>query len=204
MCHGITDIADLDNLLAKATVICIGPGLGQDDWAQSLFNKVITLDKPMVVDADALNLLSKQPQQKANWVLTPHPGEAASLLGSDNKSVQNNRPAAVRQLQQSFGGIAVLKGCGTLICSDAAPLKLSPFGNPGMASGGMGDCLTGIIGGLLAQHLTPAEAAQTGVLLHGLAADHAARVNGERGLLALDLLPFLQQLMNLKELPTCG
>lgn len=204
MCHAITDATDLDNLLAKATVICIGPGLGQDDWAKSLFNKVITLDKPMVVDADALNLLSKQPQQKTNWVLTPHPGEAASLLGSDNKSVQNNRPAAVRQLQQTFGGIAVLKGCGTLIYSDAAPLKLSPFGNPGMASGGMGDCLTGIIGGLLAQQLTPAEAAQTGVLLHGLAADHAARVHGERGLLSLDLLPFLQQLMNLKELPTCG
>ena len=204
MCHAITDAADLDNLLSKATVICLGPGLGQDDWAQSLFNKVITLDKPMVVDADALNLLSRQPQQKANWVLTPHPGEAASLLGSDNKSVQNNRPAAVRQLQQTFGGIAVLKGSGTLICSNAAPLKLSAFGNPGMASGGMGDCLTGIIGGLLAQQFSLADAAQTGVLLHGIAGDKAAAINGERGLLALDLLPFLQQLMNLKELPTCG
>ena len=98
----------------------------------------------------------------------------------------------------------VLKGCGSLIYNGHGPLQLSPYGNPGMASGGMGDCLTGIIGGLLAQKLTLHDAAQTAVALHGLAADNAARAIGERGLLALDILPFLQRLLNFKDLPTCG
>lgn len=204
MCRGISQTEDLDDLLAKTTVICLGPGLGQDDWAQALFNKAINSDKPMVVDADALNLLSQYPSKKANWVLTPHPGEAASLLGVSNSEVQSDRPAAIKSLQQRYGGVVVLKGCGSLIYNGHGPLQLSPYGNPGMASGGMGDCLTGIIGGLLAQKLTLHDAAQTAVALHGLAADNAARAIGERGLLALDILPFLQRLLNFKDLPTCG
>ena len=204
MCHAIAQADDLDELLEKATVICLGPGLGQDDWAQAIFKKVITSDKPMVVDADALNLLSQHPSKKANWVLTPHPGEAASLLAISNSEVQNERPAAIKALQQRYGGVVVLKGCGSLIYDGNGPLKLSSYGNPGMASGGMGDCLTGIIGSLLAQKLTLHDAAQTAVALHGLAADNAARALGERGLLALDILPFLQRLMSLKDLPTCG
>lgn len=204
MCRGISQTEDLDDLLAKATVICLGPGLGQDDWAQAIFIKVIASDKPMVIDADALNLLSQHPQNRPNWVLTPHPGEAASLLGICNKAVQDDRPAAAMALQKRYGGVVVLKGCGSLICADDGPLQLSPYGNPGMASGGMGDCLTGIIGGLLAQNLMLAKAAQTGVALHGLAADNAASDLGERGLLALDLLPYLQQLLNLKDCPECG
>ncbi len=201
MCRGISQADDLEDLLEKATVICLGPGLGQDDWAQAIFKKVIASDKPMVVDADALNLLSQHPQHRPNWILTPHPGEAASLLGINNKAVQNDRPAATMSLQKRYGGVAILKGCGSLIYTGDGPLKLSPYGNPGMASGGMGDCLTGILGGLLAQKLTLTDAAQTAVVMHGLAADNAARVHGERGLLALDLLPFLQRLLNLKDLP---
>lgn len=204
MCRGISQADDLDDLLAKATVICLGPGLGQDDWAKTIFSKVIASEKPMVVDADALNILSKHPQNRPNWVLTPHPGEAASMLGIINNNVQNDRPAAVKALQQRYGGVVLLKGCGSIICSGPGPLKLSPYGNPGMASGGMGDCLTGIIGGLLAQKLTLADAAQTAVVVHSIAADHAAAMNGERGLLALDLLPFLQRLLNLKDIPECG
>ncbi|MDX1574083.1 MAG: NAD(P)H-hydrate dehydratase [Methylophaga sp.] len=201
MCRGISQADDLADLLARATVICIGPGLGQDDWALAIFKKVIASDKPMVVDADALNLLSQHPQHRQNWILTPHPGEAASLLGINNKAVQNDRPAATMGLQTRYGGVAILKGCGSLICTGDGPLKLSPYGNSGMASGGMGDCLTGILGGLLAQKFTLTDAAQTGVVFHGLAADNAARAHGERGLLALDLLPFLQRLLNLKDLP---
>ena len=107
-------------------------------------------------------------------------------------------------MQARYGGTVVLKGCGSLIYNGDDPIKLSPYGNPGMASGGMGDCLTGIIGGLLAQNFSLADAAQTAVLLHGLAADNAAKVYGERGLLASDLLPYLQRLLNLKDLPECG
>lgn len=204
MCRGIAEATDLDELLEKATVVCLGPGLGQDDWAQILFNKVAHCDKPLVVDADALNLLSQQPFQRTNWVLTPHPGEAAALLGINNATVQADRLTAVTALQKRYGGVAVLKGCGSLVCHGDESVKLSPFGNPGMASGGMGDCLTGIIGGLLAQQLPLAAAAEIGVVIHGLAADNAARVNGERGLLALDLLPFVQQLLNSQDLPICG
>ncbi|MDT8310723.1 MAG: NAD(P)H-hydrate dehydratase [Methylophaga sp.] len=204
MCHAVAEPAALDQLINKATVICLGPGLGQDDWAQMLFAKAMASDKPIVVDADALNLLSRQPTKRANWILTPHPGEAASLLGISNKAVQNDRPAAAIALQKRYGGVAVLKGCGSLICADDDPLQLSPYGNPGMASGGMGDCLTGIIGGLLAQNFTLADAAQIAVVVHGLAADHAAATHGQRGLLALDLLPFLQRLLNLKDVPECG
>ena len=204
MSRGISQAEDLNDLLAKATVICLGPGLGQDDWAQAIFKKVMASDKPMVIDADALNLLSQQPQNRPNWILTPHPGEAASLLGINNNAVQNDRPNAAIALQKRYGGVIVLKGSGSLICADDGPLQLSPYGNPGMASGGMGDCLTGIIGGLLAQKLTLAEATQTGVALHGMAADNAASDLGERGLLALDILPYLQQLLNLKDIPECG
>lgn len=204
MCRGISQADDLDDLLAKATVICLGPGLGQDGWAHEIFNKVIASDKLMVVDADALNLLSQYPQNRPNWVLTPHPGEAASLLGLSNDAVQNDRPNAVMALQKHYGGVAILKGCGSFICAKDGPMQFSPYGNPGMASGGMGDCLTGIIGGLLAQKFTLADAAQTGVALHGLAADNAASDLGERGLLALDLLPYLQKLLNLKDFSECG
>ncbi len=204
MCRGISQVEDLNDLLAKATVICLGPGLGQDEWAQAIFKKVMTSNKPMIVDADALNILSQHPQKRSNWILTPHPGEAAGLLDINNNAVQHDRPDAAIALQKHYGGVVVLKGCGSLICADDGPLQLSTYGNPGMASGGMGDCLTGIIGGLLSQKLTLAEAAKTGVALHGMAADNAASDLGERGLLALDLLPYLQQLLNLKDDPECG
>ncbi|MCX4190454.1 NAD(P)H-hydrate dehydratase [Methylophaga sp. OBS3] len=198
MCHGINQASDLSPLIDKATVICIGPGLGQDEWAQLVLHAALAAEKPMVVDADALNLLSQHPSCPNNWVLTPHPGEAATLLGISNSEVQNNRIEAAHTLQKKYGGTVVLKGCGSLVCSEDG-LLLSPFGNPGMSSGGMGDCLTGIIGGLLAQHFPIKLATQMAVALHGLAADNAAKVNGECGLLALDLLPFLQRLINQKD-----
>ncbi len=195
MCHGITHVGQLAVLLEKAGVIVVGPGLGQSDWAKELFNAAINAGKTMVIDADGLNLLANSPATKLDWILTPHPGEAARLLNRPTAEVQQDRFAAVSAIQAQYGGVAILKGAGTLIASEDE-LSVSSTGNPGMASGGMGDVLSGVIAGLLAQGLSLKTAAQQGVYMHGLAADLAAEKDGERGLLASDLMPFLRQLVN--------
>jgi NAD(P)H-hydrate epimerase len=157
-----------------------------------------------VVDADALNLLAAAPRRRADWVLTPHPGEAARLLGCSIAEVEEDRFAAVEALQQRFDGVVVLKGAGTLIRGPGhRPVGLCSDGNPGMASGGMGDTLTGIIAALLAQGcrlraqpgtmtgLELEQAATTSVCLHAAAGDRAAR-DGQIGLLAGDLIDALR------------
>ena len=204
MCHAVTRASELRPLLAKADVVAIGPGLGQSDWAQELLGSVLGSDLPMVVDADALNLLAIEPVQRNNWILTPHPGEAARLLNNDTKSVQADRFAAVNELQQRYGGVVVLKGAGSLVAAAGSPLALCDAGNPGMASAGMGDVLTGIIAGLLAQRQTlktdPAQAltvaARLGVIVHARAADIAAKEDGERGMLASDVTAALREVVN--------
>ncbi len=195
MCHGINHAEQLQALLEQATVIVIGPGLGQDAWANLLLVNTLAYNKPMVIDADALNLLAKQPCQKDNWILTPHPGEAARLLACSTADIQQDRFAAVAGLQKKYHGICLLKGSGSLVAS-AESISVNTTGNPGMASGGMGDTLSGIIAGLLAQGLPLAEAAQQGAYCHGKAADLAAAAEGERGLLASDLLPYIRQWVN--------
>ena len=195
MCHGIEDADELMPLLDKATTVVIGPGLGQSEWAKDLFERVIESDLPLVVDADALNLLAKTPVSRDNWVLTPHPGEAARLLNCTTDEIAKDRFAAVSQLQENFAGVVVLKGAGTLL-ANTEEIMLSTTGNPGMASGGMGDVLAGMVAGLLAQKLSLSQAATTAVFLHGEAADLAAARDGERGLLASDLMPFIKQLIN--------
>ncbi|MEQ1528652.1 MAG: NAD(P)H-hydrate dehydratase [Methylococcales bacterium] len=195
MVHGIEHAEQLTTLLAKVDVIVIGPGLGQSDWAKSLFNTVLTADLPMVVDADALNLLAMTPLRKQHWVLTPHPGEAARLMACSNLTIRQDRFKAVSTIQREYGGIAVLKGNGTVIAS-AHEIAIARTGNPGMASGGMGDVLSGVIAGLVAQGWSLLDAAQQGVYVHGLAADSAAAQQGERGLLAGDLMAHLRQLVN--------
>jgi NAD(P)H-hydrate epimerase len=163
-----------------------------------MLNEALNNHRPLVVDADALNLLAKQPRQHSHWIITPHPGEASRLLGSNIEKIQANRFAAVNDLQQRYGGVAVLKGNGTLVCSGDQPLGLCMAGNPGMASGGMGDVLSGAIAGLLGQGLTLSEAANFGVTIHAMAGDRAARESGERGLLAGDLMVYLRRLANLQ------
>jgi NAD(P)H-hydrate epimerase len=150
---------------------------------------------PLVVDADALNLLAETPDRRGNWVLTPHPGEAARLLGVANAAIQRDRFAAAQALQARYGGVAVLKGAGTLVQTEGDRPTICTAGNPGMASGGMGDVLTGVIAGLISQKLELPDAARLGVWLHAAAGDRAAR-NGERGLLASDLMPHLRTLAN--------
>jgi ADP-dependent NAD(P)H-hydrate dehydratase / NAD(P)H-hydrate epimerase len=195
MCHGVKNAGQLAPLLDKANVVIVGPGLGQSVWATELFNAALKSAKWLVIDADGLNLLAHAPQQQTNWILTPHPGEAARLLSCTNAEIQQDRFAAAAAIQAKYGGIAALKGAGTLIAS-GNELAVSTTGNPGMASGGMGDVLAGVIAGLLAQGVAQKDAAQQGVYLHGMAADLAAEQAGERGMLASDLMPYLRQLVN--------
>ena len=199
MVKGVPSGQELEPLLAAPTVLVVGPGLGRSPWAEQMLQQALGATLPMVLDADALNLIASgrfgADRDGRSWVITPHPGEAARLLEIDNREVQANRPEVCRRLQQRFGGAALLKGAGTLIAGPQEPLGVCPYGNPGMASGGMGDVLSGLIGALLAQGLTPAAAARLGACLHGRAADLAA-ADGEIGLLATDLFPHLRRLIN--------
>jgi len=195
MSHGVETTTELQTLLARASVVAIGPGLGQSGWARSLFQLVCESNLPMVVDADALNLLAQNPNYRDNWVLTPHPGEAARMLGSETREIQQDRFAALRRLSEKYGGICILKGCGTLIGGEDRVPGVCGLGNPGMATGGMGDVLTGILCGLIAQGLEMFDAARMGVCLHAAAADAEAS-GGQRGLLATDLMPWIRRLVN--------
>ncbi len=195
MTAAATFFGDLASLLARASVVAVGPGLGQSDWAVELFAGLLESRLPLVADADALNLLAREPQRRDNWVLTPHPGEAARLLGTSSEEVQSDRFAAAAALQDKYGGVIVLKGAGSLVLDADGITHVNCSGNPGMGSGGMGDVLTGVIAGLLAQGLEPGAAARVGTHLHGRAADLCAAA-GERGLSASDLLPVLRSLVN--------
>ncbi|KAB7628348.1 NAD(P)H-hydrate dehydratase [Alkalilimnicola sp. S0819] len=194
MCAPVGSAAALTPLLARASVLVLGPGLGQGAWGRELFRACRDFAGPRVLDADALNLLADEPDTEACRVLTPHPGEAARLLACTTAEVQADRYAAVRALQQRYGGVVVLKGAGSLVCT-GDEIVLCDGGNPGMASGGMGDVLSGVLGALLAQGLAPGPAARIGVDLHAQAAD-AAAARGERGLLASDLFEYLRELVN--------
>jgi len=198
------------DLLARASVIVIGPGLGKSAWSREMLDQVLQQQEvqgmPLVVDADGLNLLAEKISAspaselaQENWILTPHPGEAARLLDCESAEINADRFAAVRQLQTRWGGVVLLKGAGSLICSgqrDKQVIELCDAGNPGMASGGMGDVLSGLIGGLVAQNFGLADSLRLAVCLHGEAADQVARQTGERGLAATDLLPAIQKLAN--------
>ncbi len=195
MVHGVEDEKTFQILAERANVIAIGPGLGQSEWAKNLLKYAIESGLPLVVDADALNLLSAEPHKNDNWVLTPHAGEAARLLGQAIHEVQDDRFAAVKALQEEFAGTVILKGTGTLISAGELPTFLCIDGNPGMSSGGMGDVLTGVIAGLIAQGLDKLDAASLGVCLHAAAGDLAAKT-GQRGLLASDLMAAVRRLAN--------
>lgn len=197
MCHGICTAQDLAPLLARATVLVLGPGLGQDAWAEALCTYVLQQPQPKIIDADGLNWLAKQPRRIDNAIMTPHPGEAGRMLGCTAAEIQADRFAAAQRLQDCYGGVMVLKGAGTLIQGgEAAVPAVCRAGNPGMASGGMGDVLTGVLAGLVAQGLALAQAAYLGVWLHATAADHVARDCGERGMLAMDVVPEVRRLLN--------
>jgi NAD(P)H-hydrate epimerase len=195
MCHGITVAGELAPLLERATVVAIGPGLGRSDWSRQLLSRVLESRLLVVVDADALNLLAGEPVSRENWIITPHPGEAARLLAMSVADIQQDRLAAARALVDNYGGTAVLKGAGSVICTADRPVAVCTAGNPGMATAGMGDALTGVIAALIAQGLSRPDAAILGVCLHGQAGDRAA-ADGERGMLARDLIDELRHVIN--------
>jgi NAD(P)H-hydrate epimerase len=191
--------SELETLFARADVVAVGPGLGQDAWAKSLFEAAVACNKPLVVDADALNLLSTNPQRRGNWILTPHPGEAARLLAVSNADIQQDRLASAGSLVKRYGGIAVLKGARSVCVGDSHPAAICDRGNPGMASAGMGDVLTGVIAGVYAQVKNPWLAATAGTLVHAIAGDMAVKHLGagvERGLIASDLFAQLPVCVN--------
>lgn len=198
MCLGVELPTELDPVLARATVIAVGPGLGTDPWGKGLLARVLETEHPLVVDADALNLLAAAPACRDNWILTPHPGEAARLLGTETGAIQADRFDSVRCLRDRCGGVVVLKGAGTLVLGPShKPPGVCTDGNPGMATAGTGDVLTGVIAALIAQGLGLEDAAAAGVCLHAAAGD-AAAAGGERGLLASDLLAQIRPLINLE------
>ena len=218
MVKGVTSGQELEPHLDGPTLIVIGPGLGRSPWSEQMLQKAIASGLPMVVDADALNILSEGRvgagarldvgSDACSWVLTPHPGEAARLLACSNGDIQADRLAACRNIAEKYSATVLLKGAGTLIADSTVadekaknstteiPLWLCPYGNPGMASGGMGDVLAGVIGGLMAQGLDAATATCLGACLHSVAADRASEQDGEKGLLASDLFALLRQLVN--------
>jgi ADP-dependent NAD(P)H-hydrate dehydratase / NAD(P)H-hydrate epimerase len=200
MCRGVADGEQLSSLIERADVLAVGPGLGQDGWAQAMLNAALASDKAAVVDADALNLLALLPRRGTRWILTPHPGEAGRLLGRQTAEIQRDRLGAAREIAARYGGTVVLKGAGTLVVSGDAKPSICDQGNPGMASPGMGDVLTGVIAGIAAQTSDLAGAARAGVLAHAMAGDMAAR-RGERGLLATDLLVYLPTCVNPAQQP---
>ena len=193
--HSVEAASDLDDLIGLVDAAVVGPGLGRSDWASACLERVLASGLPLVADADALNLVAAAPVARGQWVITPHPGEAARLLASTVEEVERDRLASVRALADRYDAVAILKGANTLVASGGGPPAVCDRGNPGMASGGMGDVLSGVIGGLLVQTRDLSQSARMGVLLHALAGDDAAPA-GQRGTLAADLMPYLRRWAN--------
>jgi NAD(P)H-hydrate epimerase len=192
---GVVTANDLQPLLERASMVALGPGLGSGDWSQELFAQVLQSGLPLVVDADALTLLATTDERREDWILTPHPGEAARLLGTTSSDIQADRSGALAKLREKYGGTIVLKGAGSLVSSHDGPDWLCSAGNPGMAAPGMGDVLTGIVVALRAQGLAPEVAAVAAVEIHARCGD-AAAMAGQRGMLATDLLLELKAWVN--------
>lgn len=186
----------ISNAIKWADVIVIGPGLGTQTWGRQALEAVAESEVPMLWDADALNLLALNPGKRHNRIITPHPGEAARLLGCSVAEIEQDRLLSAQRLVKRYGGCVVLKGAGTIVASSNGRIDIIDAGNPGMGSGGMGDVLSGIIGALLAQKLGRDDAACAGCIIHGAAADWLAERYGTRGMLATDLFTALYRFIN--------
>lgn len=189
---------DLKKILSDKTIIVIGPGLGQSKWSKGLFDEVMNSNLPKVIDADALNILSKSKKNYnlENSIITPHPKETSRLLALAVEKIQENRNLAVTKLYEKYGAVTILKGHHSLITNDGGKIYLCPYGNAGMAVAGMGDILSGIIAGLLAQKISLVDSAILGAALHGHAGDLAAKNQGEIGMIPHDLFKYVLELVN--------
>ena len=194
MSSAVMDVATTRRWCDWADALVLGPGLGTDDWASMMMEAASVWKRPVVVDADALNLLPRNQDKHPLRVLTPHPGEAARLLDTDIQTVEADRFAAARAIVNTYGGVCVLKGAGTIV-ANAEAIFVNALGNPGMATAGTGDALAGVIGALLARGHSPLDAARIGVSLHGRAGDIAAE-EGIVGMTSLDLVNSLRAAAN--------
>jgi NAD(P)H-hydrate epimerase len=196
MARAVDGPQSIESMLARASVLAVGPGLGQGAWGHALWDAALRSGRSIVLDADGLNLLARDLRSlPSSAILTPHPGEAARLLECDIAAIQRDRFGAARALAARYRAVVVLKGAGSLIADAEGRVAVCPFGNPGMASGGMGDVLTGVIAGLLAQGLDAWDAACLGVVAHAVAGDAAAGL-APRGLIASDLFEPLREFVN--------
>lgn len=200
MACGVVSGQELEPWLARPTLLVVGPGLGRSPWSEQMLQQAIKSGLPLVLDADALNIIAEgrvvpNPTGQGRWLMTPHPAEAARLLGITTAEVQADRFAAVAAIQARYQASVILKGAGSLVASAGTTMGVVTDGNPGMATGGMGDVLSGILGGLVAQGVAINDAARLGAVLHACAADLAAAELGQRSLLATDLLPYLCELL---------
>ncbi len=196
MVQGLIHGSELPPLISAADVIVCGPGIGKGAWGQQMLQQVVASGKPRVLDADALNLMASRVAQPAdNHILTPHPGEAARLLSCEVGDIESDRVGAAERVRQLFGGVILLKGAGTIVASGRALPDIINGSNPGMATGGMGDVLSGILGSLYAQlgdaHLSASAAAA----LHLASANRASQTRGYMGLLPMDVIDALPQVL---------
>lgn len=200
MACGVISGQQLEPLLEKPSILVVGPGLGRSPWSEQLLQKAVATGLPMVLDADALNILAEgrvvRRDHKQPWVLTPHVGEAARLLDISVEEIQADRFSAVLKIKQKYNAVVLLKGPGTIVSSEDDTFKICPYGNPAMATAGMGDLLSGIIGGLMAQGLDGQRAVELGCCLHSSAADELVSASGNRGVTASDILPWVKKLLN--------
>lgn len=195
MARGVASSAELLRLAERASVLVVGPGIGRDGWGRVLVSAAASLDRRQAWDADALNLLAEGlvARPAGDWVMTPHPAEAARLLGISTAQVQADRPKAAHELAQRYQAVVVLKGVGSLVAAPDGRLALCGHGHPAMAGAGLGDVLSGILGALLAQGMSAFDAACLAVWLHARAGESLG-VHG-RGLAATDLIPAVRQLL---------
>ncbi|MHB1950280.1 MAG: NAD(P)H-hydrate dehydratase [Acidiferrobacteraceae bacterium] len=183
--HGVDDLSLLE--WRRFDALAVGSGLGRSPWAQALWQQALAFPGPMVVDGDALRLLAHDPVRRSSFVLTPHPGEAAALLGCSADAIQANRLQAGSRIAERFGGVCVLKGAGTVVTEAGSGAYICDCGCPALATAGTGDILAGLIAAFLARGLPGLEAARLAVMLHGRAGEHAA----DPGLRASGLIPWI-------------
>lgn len=203
MVRAVEDEAEWISELARNDVIALGPGLGNSAWSKALFERCMDATDKMLMDADALNLLSgmsgSSRPEREQWVLTPHPAEAARLLECRTGEIQQDRVGAARRLARRFNAVVVLKGCGSVVASPTGDYAICPLGNPGLATAGSGDVLSGIIAALLAQGLSCYDAACAGVASHALSGDLAAEDVGEMAMIAGDIIDYLPEVFRAAE-----
>lgn len=196
MVQGLIHGSELPPLIEAADVIVCGPGIGKAAWGQQMLQQVVASGKPRVLDADALNLMASRAVQPAdNHILTPHPGEAARLLACGVADIEEDRIGAAGRMSQIFGGVVLLKGAGTVVASRGTMPDVVSGSNPGMATGGMGDVLSGVLGSLYAQLKDARAAASAGATLHLAAANLASEARGYMGLLPMDVIEALSQVL---------